>query len=269
MRRPIRLTVALALLAAAPAFADPAPVTADETPVRVERVKPKRPKHESLRFLKANRDFIRLCLDRTREKSLERPAGDGTVDPRFLEYRRLVADAHAGRDSAAAADEARRRQTLLASVTELGGLEQQIDQLDRLLAAQRARLEQIERDFTGDQRTALAVVLSGWPSAGALEQVALTLEDGSTVTVPLDDAQRTALQQGGAVQVFHGFVEPREQLVQVTLQGAAWPHGDSGWLALEPARDRLTLLRLDLAPIAPGQGAPALAAATWLNDPAR
>ncbi len=263
--RSLSLALSLGATLASSAFAAdgaPAPVT----PVRVERVRPARHKHPTLRFLRANRDFVRLSLDRTREKALESQALAGAVDPRWLQTGTLIAAAGAAGDSAAAADRDARGRTLLASVTQLGELEAQLDQLDRLLAAQRARLGQIQGDFTGEQHTALAIVLRGWSGAAPLDSIAFTLEDGTTVVTALDPEQRATLEQGGVVQVFHGFVEPREQVVQLTVRGGAWPLGDSGFVTLEPARDRVTLLQLDLSPLGPEQGAPAIAASTWGLD---
>lgn len=256
---------ALALLVLATA---PIPARAAETvtEVRVERVKPRAEKQPTLRFLRDNKDFLRAALDRTRQKSIEYYAVAGTIDPRFLAYRELMAQVLTDRDSVALANAAREKLDLLRSVTELGGLEAQLDQFDRLLAAQSARLEVLQRDFTGDQRTALAIVLSGYPRQVALSTVALTLDDGSAVSVPLTDDQRDALQKGGAVQVFHGYVEPREQVVQIALAGVGTAAGDAGYVTLEPARDRLTLLRLDLSAVAAGDGAPGIHASTWLND---
>ena len=111
-----------------------------------------------------------------------------------------------------------------------------------------------------------ACSLSGYPRRTALSTVALTLDDGSAVSVPLTDDQRAALQHGGAVQVFHGYVEPREQVVQIALAGVGTAAGDAGYVTLEPARDRLTLLRLDLSAVEAAAGAPGIHATTWLND---
>ena len=140
------------------------------------------------------------------------------------------------------------------------------DQLDRSLLAQRQRLGILQDDFTGDQRTALAIVLSGYPQTAPLTRVAMTLEDGSTVDVPLDDAQRETLRQGGALKIFHGYIEPREQVVEVSLGSGGTAPTSAGFMTLEPARDRLTLLRLDLSTVQAAGGAASIHATTWLND---
>jgi hypothetical protein len=124
----------------------------------------------------------------------------------------------------------------------------------------------LQEDFTGRQMTALVVVLSGYPATSPVSRVSITLEDGDTLTVPLTDEHRAALQKGGVVQVFHGFIEPREQVVEVAIAGERWPAGDPGFVTLDPARDRLTLLRLDLSTVRPEGGAASIQASTWLHD---
>ena len=145
----------LASLCAAPAFAGGTP---GETPieVRVQRVKPDRPKLPILRFLAANRDYLRAELDRLRVSHVRVRGEAAAIDPRFLRYGEMVAAAHAAGDSAAAADSARAGRELFASVTELGGLEDELDLLDRALARQRERLGVLQADYAGEQRTSLA-----------------------------------------------------------------------------------------------------------------
>lgn len=260
-------TLLLAALPLAPAAAHAAEqASTTVTEVRLERVKPAKEKHPTLRFLKENRDFIRERFDRLRERTVEHREAAGPIDPRFLEYQRMLAAIHAGQDSASASEGARKRWQLYDSVTELGDLERQLDQLERLLAEQRGRLGILQADFEGDQRTALMVVLTGDPGVRAPDELALALDDRAPVKLALSSEQLESLRRGGAVEVFHGFVEPREQVVEVALAGAAWPAADPAYLTLEPARDRLTLLRLDLRGLDPGQGAASLQAALWLHD---
>jgi len=261
-----RALAATSLLVLACAFALPPAHAETVQSVRVERVRPEREKHPTLRFLKENRDFLRARFDLLRQK----PGGEigeaGQIDPRFLTYQQMLRDLMAARDTVAAADDSLARQQLLASINDLGRLEDQLDLMDRLLADQRTRLGILQEDFAGRQLTALMVVVSGWSAQAPVTQVRITLEGGDTLTVPLTPDQRLSLQKGGAVQIFHGFVEPREQVVEVAITGDRWPAGDSGYVTLEPARDRLTLLRLDLSTLRPDQGAPSIQANTWLHD---
>jgi hypothetical protein len=264
-RRVVRTLAALAALAVL--AAGPAPGRAQETdPVTVERARPKRPKIPTLRFLRENRDFIRARYDLLRQ----RPGGErgeaGEVDPRFLAYQEMLRDLFSAQHSVTAQDDSLARRKLLASITELGALEEQLDVMDRVLVDQRTRLGVLQADFTGRQRTALIVVLSGYPASAGVDRVTVTLEDGDTLTVPLTDAHRASLRKGGVVQVFHGFVEPREQVVEVAIIGERWPRGDKGFVTLDPARDRLTLLRLDLSSVKPEQGAASIQASKWLHD---
>lgn len=260
------LAAAALLVVAGAALALPAARAETGQSVRVERVRPDREKHPTLRFLKENRDFIRARFDLLRQK----PGGEigeaGEIDPRFLAYQQMLRDLMAARDSVAAADDSLARRQLLASIDDLGRLEDQLDLMDRLLADQRTRLGILQEDFAGRQLTALMVVVSGWSAEAPVTQVRLTLEGGDTLTVPLTPDQRGSLQKGGVVQIFHGFVEPREQVVEVAITGDRWPAGDTGYVTLEPARDRLTLLRLDLSTLRPDQGAPSIQANTWLHD---
>lgn len=231
------------------------------TEVRVQRVKPDRPKLPTLRFLGANRDYLRAELDRLRVQNVRVRGEAAAIDPRFLRYGEMVAAAHAAGDSAAVADSARAGRELFASVTELGGLEGELDLLDRALARQRDRLGVLQADYAGDQRTSLAVVLSGWPGDAAPKALTFALEDGTQEAVSLSPEQCDALRAGGAVQVLHRLVEPRDQVFAVAFGDGAAP----GWLQLEPARDRLNLLRLDLSRLAAGDAA-SVAATTWTLD---
>ena len=250
------------LVPAAARAADDEPVTE----VRVEREKPHKDKYPTLRFLKANRDFIRAREDRLTEKPVDRKGQAEAIDPRFLAYRDMLARIRAGRDSIGRLDDQRQREQLLASVTELGALEQQLDQMDRQLTDQRERLAVLEKDFTGDQRTALMVVVSGYPASAGISGLGITLEDGATLNVALTDEQKQTLRQGGVVQVFHGLIEPRDQVVTVSLAGDRWPSGDQGYVRLDPARDRLTLLKLDLSTLQPNQGAASIQASSWIHN---
>jgi len=253
------------LVLTVPGLAAPARAQS-ETEVAVEKLRPQREKHPTLVFLKQNRDFIRYRFDQLRLKALQGRGDAGAIDPRYLAYSRMLAGILAAGDSIEVADDARQRQVLLASITELGGLEAQLDLMDRTLAEQRARLGILQEDFTGHQKTALIVVLSGDPGSAALDSFTLTLEDGARVDVAVTAEQHESLRQGGVLQVFHGFVEPREQVVEVAFGGAGWPAGDAGFVTLAPERDRITLLRLDLSRVRPAEGAASIRARTWLHD---
>jgi len=267
--RPILISLLVATAAAMPARAQNAPFTDPATPaaaeVRVERARPMREKYPTLRFLRENRDFIRGRYDRLREQPVSSRRDAATIDPRFLTYRELLAALEQGRDSLARSEDARARHGLFASVTELGALETELDQMETALAAQRGRLAVLEKDFTGEPATELLVVLSGLPEGTDLAAVTLELEDGGAVELPLDAAEREALRTGGMVEILHAYVEPRAQVVRLGVRGTAWPSGDTGWLSLDPARDRLNLVRLDLSGLGATTGITGVRGSTWVH----
>jgi len=251
--------------AAAARTAAPLPPTTVTT-VEVERERPVREKLPTLRFLRANRDFIRARFDRLRAASRVTRAGAGDVDPRFLEYRRLLAEIATAKDSVTVASDARERQGVFTSVEDLGALERELDMMERLLDGQRSRLGVLQADFAGRQRTELDLVITGGTIAGRVDSVRVTLEDGTTVASGLTETQRGSLQHGGALEVFRGLVEPREQVVEIALMGEGWSATGHGFVTLSPARDRLTFLKLDLSQASYKLGIGSLAASTWLLD---
>lgn len=265
--RPVAgLVLGLLLLPCAavrPARADDATVTT----VTIERVRPVREKLPTLRFLKANRDFIRGRFDRLREDARESAAGAGDLDPRFLMYRQMLAAVATGKDSVTISADARERAALFASVNDLGQLERELDQMERLLDAQRSRLGVLQNDFAGRQRTELDVLVTGGALAGTMDSVVVTLEDGNRVASGLNETQRESLKHGGAFEVFRGLVEPREQVIDVAFLGEGWSAVGHGFITLDPTRDRLTFLKLDLAQAQPARGIASVAASTWLLDP--
>ncbi|MGH7741187.1 MAG: hypothetical protein ACRENS_04120 [Candidatus Eiseniibacteriota bacterium] len=236
------------------------------TAVRVERIKPERERYPTMRFLKANRDFIRSRFDLLRERPVPESGLAANIDPRFLNYRQMMADASVSNDSLARAEDASRRWELFSNITDLGRLEDQLDLMDRQLADQKVRLGELQRDFTGRQLTSLAVVLSGFPSSGEPGAVTLVFEPGDTLSVELTPEVRQSLQHGGVLELCHRLVEPREQTLAVALQGGAWDASDPGFVTLDPERDQLSFLRLDLSAARPAEGASSMAASRWLND---
>ena len=234
--------------------------------VRVDRVRPRREKNPTLRFLKANREFLRARFDMLRQGPGSHSGGAGSIDPRFLAYQRMILEARSAGDSLAAADESEKRHKLFQSVTELGMLETQLDQMDRLLAQQRSRLGVLQADFAGRQRTTLAIVVTGFPGQEPLSTLGLKFEDGDSLEVQLSPEQCQSLRQGGILEVFHGLVEPREQVFQIVLGAAGRTATTAGWITLDPERDRLTFLRLDLAPAHLSDRAASMTASTWVLD---
>jgi len=275
MRMRTRHAALVLLLLLAPAFA-PRPAAAAKnagnlppttvTTVEVERERPVREKLPTLRFLRANRDFIRARFDRLRETSRVSRAGAGNVDPRFLEYRRLLTEIAAGKDSVTVNSDARERQSVFTSVEDLAALERELDMMEQLLNQQRTRLGYLQADFAGRQRTELDLVITGGALAGQVDSVRVTLEDGTSVASSLTETQRGSIQHGGALEVFRGLVEPRPQVIEIALMGEGWSGTGHGFVTIEPVRDRLTFLKLDLSQASPKLGIGSLAASTWLLE---
>jgi hypothetical protein len=94
----------------------------------------------------------------------------------------------------------------------------------------------------------------------------VTLEDGTSVATGVTETQRGSLLHGGALEVFRGLVEPREQVIEIALMGEGWSATGHGFVTLEPTRDRLTFLKLDLSQASPKLGIGSLAASTWLLE---
>ena len=248
----------------------PSPVRAQEpsvTTVHIEREQPRKERTPTLRFLKANRDFIRARFDKLRQESREQAAGADELDPRFLRYRQMLSEVAAGKDSVSASLDARERAALFASVGDLAALERELDLMERMLDAQRARLGVLQKDFAGRQRTELDIVVTGGTLAGRIDSVAVVLEDGTRIAAAIDSTQRAALKHGATFEVFHGLIEPREQVIDVAFLGDGWSRTGHGFITLEPARDRITFLKLDLSQSSPARGITSVIAGTWLLDP--
>jgi len=189
------------------------------------------------------------------------------VDPRFLEYRKLLSTIAAAKDSVSVAFDARERASLYASVSDLARLEGELDRMESLLDAQRSRLVVLQGDFAGRQRTELDVVVTGAPLAGVVDSVRVTLDDGTSVGSRVTETQLGSLQHGGALEVFRGLIEPREQVIEVALMGEGWSATGHGFVRVLPERDRLTFLKFDLSRARPALGMGSVVAGTWQLDP--
>jgi hypothetical protein len=256
----------LAPLPATPVLGEP--VELQDLPpeqLEVERVQAKKPKLVTLRFLRENREFLRAQLDQLRLVRRDDLEGEaGLLDPRFAMYREMLQQLNAARDTVRAEQESLQRREVLQSVTELGGLEAQLDLMEKLLADESARLARLEADFVGRQQTALVVLVRGCP-AGATPAELLLTEEGQTVRVPMSADQWAALRKGGIAQIYHAFIEPREHVLEVALSGEGWPARTAHSLSLEPSRDRLTFLELDLAAASPAQPSPDIRSSLWVK----
>ena len=121
-RDAILVVGALTLLTPTLASAAPAKSSTAPTVVELERVRPRRENHPTLRFLKENRDFIRARFDLMREKLVAGHGSAEAIDPRYLAYSKMLGEIQADGDSVAIAARSRAGLDLLTSITQLGQL---------------------------------------------------------------------------------------------------------------------------------------------------
>jgi hypothetical protein len=233
--------------------------------VEIERIAEKEPKLETLRFLKENRGFFRAQLDLLRQTFGDRYFGEGdNLDPRSLMFQELLAAACAQEDSSTAAADRGRARTALESVTELAELENEMMRMEEMLLQQRNRLSLLEQDYREHQETALIVLLAGVPSSGVPDEVVFCEEGGDTYRVSLTSLDRTALAEGGLAQLFHAFVEPRELHFHVSVEGEGWNGSSDQPVVVEPQRDKLNFLEINLSSL--GSNPPAsIPARHWVK----
>jgi hypothetical protein len=224
----------------------------DETVVEtieVKRAESRDTKHETLRFLKDNRVFLRARLDQLRTQvTLTRTERAELLDERYLRLQEMAAAIAAARDTVQSEHLLTPERDLLNSVTELGELEAELNLMEQILADQRVRLLLLEEDFLGHQETALVILLKGLAGKNVPESVVIA-QDNNVVRVHLTPEQRASLEQGGIAQLYHEFVEPREHMFDVSFTGSDWAAAGSILVPVEASRDRITFLELDLSRI--------------------
>ncbi len=239
----------VAALAVAVAETTPAETGGSEKTLKVERQEPDKKAASTLVYLHANRDFFRARLDRLRE--VYGTAEDGNAvafDQRYLKLLEMLADAKAARDSTAAGERELAQTDFLQSLSDLEWLELELARMEDLLDRQEERLAWLEEDFAGSQTTSLMIFLRGFPVDGkGPDGIVLEADGTETVRVALDSATCASLLRGGLVQVYHKRVEPRGHQIEVGFEGNDWTTLNPATLSVETARNRLTLLELNLA----------------------
>jgi hypothetical protein len=213
--------------------------------VQVKREDPDEGKLPTLRFLRENRDFLRAQLDLLRQTVKQRDGQAQVLGERDLMFKDMLKDILAAQDTVSVERARMDQWTLLESVRQLGDLEGQLDLMESLLGDQQQRLTQLEADFVGLQQTALVILLRGTQESAPT--AVLLQEDGEApLRVALTDDDRQALAAGGIAQLFHELVEPRALSLTVSFEGTGWADQPPRQVDLEPERDRLTFLELDL-----------------------
>ena len=69
----------------------------------------------------------------------------------------------------------------------------------------------------GQQQTALVLLLKGHPAEGAPAALTIAFEDSTVLDITLTPEQRSALANGGIAELHHGFIEPREQVMELSV----------------------------------------------------
>ncbi|MCB1164136.1 MAG: hypothetical protein R3C71_08080 [Candidatus Krumholzibacteriia bacterium] len=237
------------------------PAVAEESAgggVKVERRAPDKGGLASLRFLHANRDFLRGRLDLLREKPLPGEGQARGLDERQLLLRRILDEIEASRDSVRTEGVQLAGDAMLGQLNSLSRLEDQLDRMDRLTDRQEDRLHDLDEALRGEQETALIVLLKGLPPQVDPAKIAIRDDDGASWNIRLDAAQRAALRRGGLVQVLHEYMEPRLHRLEFSLGGDGLLE-----IAADTPRDQLTLLQLDLSGVSSTADLSAASAKIW------
>jgi hypothetical protein len=108
------------------------------------------------------------------------------------------------------------------------------------------RVGSLEDDFVIRQETTLLCVVRAGTESAVPGQITLRSEDGRVATMVIDDADERVLQNGGMLQIWHDFLEPRKQTLQLAF-GSTTSGTDVAYLHFEPVRDRLNVLEIDLS----------------------
>ncbi|MFN8548056.1 MAG: hypothetical protein U0527_08860 [Candidatus Eisenbacteria bacterium] len=220
-----RLGFALVLSASCSALAHGVP----PHEVKVERVKPEKKTTHTLRFLRANLDFLRSQFDYLEEREqLGARRADG-LDSTALQLEGLLAEARATRERSAPADDSGMRanlEALLAAESSLDGVEAELN-------AQSSRLAAIESLYLEAPPTALLIVAKGHPDAASLR---LIDDAGISREILLP----TSELPGELAELSYERIEPRRQVLSCAIAGS-----DSLYLTIDPAIGAVSVLELD------------------------
>lgn len=222
------------------------PSASIEPRVDVDREKPDDERPRTLRFLRENQGFLRAQLDQLRTKITWSHGDARALSEHQRWLQRLEQDRMAAVDSLDVERERLARRTLLERIEQLGAIEEQLDRIEALLAAQDARLDGIESDYARRQETAVALLATGLPVADA-RAIRIDTVDGGAHRVTLDEATRAALRDGAVAELLHDFFEPRATTLILSVESGDGAIREVGRVQVDPARDRLTFVQVDLA----------------------
>ena len=230
----------------------------DPRSIKVERQKPKREKHPTVQFLRDNVAFLRSRIDALREKAIQRKVDSDELDARYLAFIDMLEQRE---DAESRLGGATQSDSLMESIADLAAIEAHLEDLEKMLSDQEMRLLYLHEDYVGHQQTSLVVLLEGIPEV-PLTAITVRFEGGADVRIPFDTKMQTVLQRDGLVQLFHDYMEPRAQWVELTLvtpEGALVP----GYVELIPVRDRLNYLQFDISGLQAGAGPEEMEATLW------
>ncbi len=218
----------------------------DAVPVKVRREKPDRLKKPTLRFLQENLDFLRAQIDGLHWEADRHDADGSVVDPTWMRYLELQQAAERSVSDVERIGEESRQRELLESVAELVAVEESLQHLSSALDGHEQRLQELHEDYVEDHVTSLVILLQGTVDPG-IQMATLAREDGRVVDVSFDGAIAGSLESGAIVELDHDFVEPRWQWLELSFGGAA--SIEPVYLEIEPLRDQLNFVQIDLGSV--------------------
>jgi hypothetical protein len=188
-----------------------------------------------LPFFQENRDFLLRAWEKL-PQAVPAPADSS---------RRWSFDPFADASARARLSAVRSSLDSAATLEDLGAFRAALDSLlgDTQRAA--ARLDGLDASFAAHLRTALEVTLATKPGLD-VERVEAWLDGTLVQQHTLSDAERSALDAGGILEVCRRVVEPRAQQLEVR----AWTRGHAECsrtpALVDPTPDLLTICHLDL-----------------------
>lgn len=243
-------------------FADEAPTEGVTWEVPVERIEiqkeePERPKLPTLRFLEENLAFLRARIDPLREVREREFEVKKEIDPRYLSLlameRELAQHRKAQRDAGG--------DSVVTNALAIAEVEAELDRVEDIMQSAEQRLARLETDFVQRQSTGFLCVLQGRENLP--DEVALHWEDGRKSVLLLGAEEHAYLAGGGLLELFHDLVEPRAQYVQLSCASESSGRR-AGYLELDPARDRLSVLELDVSEWKTGEALEQVQAQLWV-----
>ena len=231
--------------------------------VRVERFEPRDPKRPTLEFLKANRDFFRTQLDFLRMRAAGSNDGAVMLDARTLALRELIEEI--GRDHARASEATGHvdRAELLATVEEMAAFDAEIAAIESLLTRQETRMDEVARDFLGDEITELIVLFRAGAGTPPPSTIEIEIDGETRETIAVTGDERIGFERGGIAQIERRLAEPRAHEIHVRARSEQGVVLAEQTVTVEAARGRMTFVEFAHAAAAEAAVPQQLATRTW------